>query len=73
MYINSQFKIKNNPKYIEYLHHNSYWYKNLNRNSNNFKLFEEDYKNNIKNNLSNKINEVAGAIDMITTFLSQMK
>lgn len=73
MYINTQFKIKNNPKYIDFLHHNSYWYKNLNRNSKNFIEFETDLKNKMKLNMKDKISEVASAIDMITTFLSNMK
>ena len=39
-----KFKIKNNPKYHEFLRHNSYWYKELNRKSSNFLLFENDAK-----------------------------
>ena len=32
MTLDIQFKIKNDPNYIRYLHENSYWYKFLNRN-----------------------------------------
>lgn len=73
MYINTQFKLKTNPKYIEFLHHNSYWYKNLNRSSKNFNDFENDVKDKMQLKITDKISEVASAIDMLTTFLSNMK
>lgn len=73
MYINTQFKLKNNPKYIDFLHHNSYWYKKLNRNSKNFTEFENDVKDKMQLRITDKISEVANAIDMLTTFLSKMK
>ena len=73
MYINIQFKLKNNPKYKEFLHHNSYWYKSLNRSSKNFNLFENDVKEKMQLRLTDKISEVADAIDMLQTFLSKMK
>ena len=70
MYINTQFKIKNNPKYIEFLHNNSYWYKKLNRSSKNFAEFEKDK---MQLRITDKISEVAGAIDRLSTFSSKMK
>ena len=73
MYINTQFKLKNNPKYIDFLHHNYYWYKKLNRNSKNFTEFENDVKDKMQLRITDKISEVASAIDMLTTFLSKMK
>ena len=73
MYINTQFKLKNNHKYIDFLHHNSYWYKKLNRNSKNFTEFENDVKDKMQLRITDKISEVASAIDMLTTFLSKMK
>ena len=73
MYINTQFKLKNNPKYIDFLHHTSYWYKKLNRNSTNFTEFENDVKDKMQLRITDKISEVASAIDMLTTFLSKMK
>ncbi len=73
MYINTQFKLKSNPKYIDFLHNNSYWYKKLNRNSKNFIDFENDVKDKMQLRITDKINEVATAIDMLTTFLSKMK
>lgn len=73
MYINTQFKIKNNPKYIQFLHKNSYWYKKLNRSSKNFAEFENDVKDKMQLRITDKISEVAGAIDMLSTFLSKMK
>ena len=42
MTLDIQFKIKNDPNYIRYLHENSYWYKFLNRNPSSFKQFEEE-------------------------------
>ena len=41
MTLDIQFKIKNDPNYIRYLHENSYWYKFLNRNPSSFKQFEK--------------------------------
>ncbi len=73
MYINTQFKIKNNPKYIEFLHTNSYWYKKLNRTTKNFNDFENDFKNKMSLNLQNKINEVVESLDLISTFISKMQ
>lgn len=73
MYINVQFKLKNNPKYKEFLHNNSYWYKNLNRSSKNFALFENDVKEKMQLRLTDKISEVASAIDMLQVLLSKMK
>lgn len=73
MYINTQFKLKSNPKYIDFLHNNSYWYKKLNRNSKNFIDFENEVKDKMQLRITDKINEVATAIDMLTTFLSKMK
>ena len=73
MYINTQFKLKNNPKYIDFLHHNSQWYKKFNRNSKNFTEFENVVKDKMQLRITDKISEVASAIDMLTTFLSKMK
>ena len=73
MYINTQFKIKNNPKHIEFLHTNSYWYKKLNRTTKNFNDFENDFKNKMSLNLQNKINEVVESLDLISTFISKMQ
>ena len=64
---------KNNPKYIQFLHNNSYWYKKLNRSSKNFAEFENDVKDKMQLRITDKISEVASAIDMLTTFLSKMK
>ena len=40
MILDLQFRIKSNPRYIEYLREHSYWYKFLNRNPNSFGAFE---------------------------------
>ena len=39
MTLDIQFKIKNNANYLRYLRENSFWYKELNRNPENYKKF----------------------------------
>lgn len=73
MILELQFKIKNNPNYLEYLRTNSYWYKYLNRNPNNFKMFEEEVKQFKRNKLTNKIGETFKTIEMLQNVLSTMK
>ena len=44
MSLDIQFKLKINPKYIQYIRDHSYWYKILNRNPMMFSQFEEKVK-----------------------------
>ena len=63
-------KISNNVNLHNYLIKNSYWYKYLNRNKNNFKMFYNSFK---LNNKSEKINKASGVVDTLNTFNSILK
>ena len=67
-----QAKIKSNPRYLEYLHTHSYWYKDLNRDPNNFKRFEEDSRKNLKLRPTDKIEKTLDMIDMLQTILGSI-
>ena len=73
MYLETQFKIKSNPKYHEFLRHNSYWYKQLNRKSENFYLFENDVKDKMHLRLTDKVGQMSEVIDMMTMLFSNFK
>jgi len=73
MYLETQFKIKNNPKYHEFLRHNSYWYKELNRRSSNFLLFENDAKQKLQLRFTDRIGQMSETIDMIATLFSNLR
>lgn len=72
MTLDIQFKLKNNPIYIKYLHESSNWYKILNRNPESFNDFIEEMKMAYKLRPQDKIDKVMGALDMIN-MLMQMK
>jgi len=63
-------KISNDAKMHTYLKNNSYWYKYLNRDKNNFKSFINAYK---MNNRSEKIQKVSGVVDTLDTVNSIFK
>jgi hypothetical protein len=65
--INSDINLKN------FLRENSYWYKELNRNSNSFKYFVNDMKVKYKLTTSDKINRTIDNISMIQSFLDVLK
>ena len=73
MNLELQFKIKNNPNYVKYLHEHSWWYKNLNRNINTFSQFEERVKEDYKLRSSDKFERVINTIDMLQTIISTFK
>lgn len=73
MRIDLQYKIMSNPKERQFLNENSYWYKYLNRSSNNYKYFIEDMKDKYKLKPSDKINKMAKNIEMINSFLDVLK
>ncbi len=73
MVLDLQFRIKSNPKYIQYLHENSYWYKILNRNPSMFSEFEEHVKTNYKLRASDKITKILSTIEMFQNIVSSLK
>lgn len=70
MTLETQFKIKNNPNYIRYLHENSYWYKILNRNPKSFSQFEEEVKTTYKLRASDKFEKAIQTMELIQNLFS---
>ena len=68
-----QYKINNDINLKKFLRENSYWYKELNRNSDNFKYFVEDMKVKYKLTPKDKINRTIDNISMIQSFLEVLK
>lgn len=73
MTLDIQFKIKNNPNYLKYLHENSYWYKALNRNPNVFPTFEEEVKTAYKLRASDKLEKTIETIELLQNLFSTFK
>lgn len=73
MTLEVQFKIKNNPLYIKYLHENSYWYKFLNRNPEMFDEFVNEVRTNYKLRPTDKINKALSTFEMISSVISALK
>ena len=68
-----QYKINSDINLQRFLRENSYWYKQLNRNSNSFKNFYEEMKVRYKLTTSDKINKTIENINMIQSFLDVLK
>ncbi len=73
MTLDVQFKIKQNPYYVEYLRENSYWYKILTRNPESFKQFEEKAKERFALRPTDKINKILDTMEMINAVVSSLK
>lgn len=73
MTLDTQFKIKSNKLYINYLHENSYWYKILNRDPNKFIDFVNELKVNYKLRPADKINKALETFEMVSTIISSLK
>ena len=73
MSIEIQFKIKNNPLYLEYLHYHSYWYKTLNRSPEKFNEFVEEVKTTYHLKPTDKIKKALDTVDTLSTVLSSFK
>lgn len=69
MSLDIQFKLKDNPDYLKYLRENSWWYKVLNRNPNEFKRFEEEVKKSLHLNRVDKIEKTLSTIEMLEKIL----
>ena len=63
------YKIKSYKKHYNYLRTHSYWYKYLNRDSNNYKNFINEYKKYNRETTTNKVSETINNIDMMTNIL----
>lgn len=65
-----QIKFRENPKMKNFLMLNSHWYKELNRSSLNYKLFESTMKEQYKIRTTDKINDAIENIDLISSVLN---
>ena len=73
MTLETQFKLKSNPMYIKYLHENSYWYKILNRDPDEFNNFVQELKINYKLRPQDKISKALDTFEMINAILTSFK
>jgi len=73
MRIDIQFKLKENPLYLEYLHTHSYWYKILNRNPDEFNNFIEEVKDFYHLRPTDRIKKAIDTVDMLSSILSSFK
>ena len=73
MSLEVQFKIKNNPHNLKFLHENSHWYKYLNRDSNNFNMFSEEVKTVYHLRPADRISKALDTFDMVQTLLASLR
>lgn len=73
MNLHLQFKIKENPNYLRYLRQNSYWYKILNRNPNQFKKFEEEAKKAYHLSKIDRLEQAINTFEMLEKILGTLK
>lgn len=73
MELDLYMKLKKKPKMYNILKSNSYWIKQLNRNPENYKRFENEMKERYKLRTTDKINEVIDNIDLISAVLETLK
>lgn len=68
-----QQKLNEDKKMAAYLKQNSYWYKQLNRNSESYKDFIAAMKEKYHLEVTDKINDAIDNIDIITGILDNLK
>lgn len=73
MELDLYMKLKKNTRMYDILKNNSYWIKQLNRNPEDYKRFEEEMKERYKLRTTDKINEVIDNIDLISAVLETLK
>lgn len=73
MELDLYMKLKKNTQMYDILKNNSYWIKQLNRNPEDYKRFEEEMKERYKLRTTDKINEVIDNIDLISAVLETLK
>ncbi len=67
------YKIKSQKKYYDFLRSHSYWYKYLNRNSDNYKKFIDAYKKFHRETTTNKVQDTINNIDMVANILKVLE
>lgn len=68
-----QQKLNEDKKMAEFLKQNSYWYKDLNRNSDNYKNFVTAMKDKYHLKMTDKLSDAIDNIDIISGILDTLK
>ena len=68
-----QQKLNEDNQMNMYLKQNSYWFKELNRNSDNYKNFVKDIKDKYHLKITDKISDAIDNIDLISGILENLK
>lgn len=68
-----QNKLRENPKMLDYLKENSYWYKELNRNPNSYNNFIDFIKEKYKLRSTDKVETFLSNIDLVSSVLEVLK
>lgn len=67
------YRIDNDINLKKFLRENSYWYKQLNRDSNNFSSFVSDMRVKYKLTTEDRINKMVDSMGMIQSLLDVLK
>ncbi len=73
MQLHLQMSFRSNPKEYNHLKENSYYIKDFNRGTLDFKKFTENMKTLYKERVTDKINNVVENIDLISSVLNVLK
>jgi hypothetical protein len=73
MLLNLQFKIKENPLYMEYLRRNSNWYKILNRHPELINNFIDECKTHYQIRPVDRINDLLEKLELVQTIINTIK
>lgn len=73
MQLYNQILFKENPKLYNLLKENSYYFKALNRDTLNFKMFEKEMKIKYKERTTDKLENAVENIEFISSVLSALK
>ena len=63
-------KLRENKKFLNYLRENSNWYKELNRNPDNYDLFIKKMKEKYKLRTIDKVDSFVDGVDLITKIIN---
>lgn len=73
MILDLQFRLKSDPRYIQFLRENSNWYKILNRNPLMFTKFEDSVKEVYKLRASDKFLKALNTLEIVQNIVSSFK
>lgn len=73
MQLITMYALKEDEKMHEFLHENSEWYKQLNRNSQNYRIFVKAMKKQYKLNPTDKVSAALDNVDLISSVIETLK